>query len=99
MSDDVDDSEPPVLIKHYLVESILILACCCTPIGIIGLIYGAQVQARLAEEEYEQARIASEKARKWFKIGLYIGIVANLLSVILLIWVLSTGTSLFPTQP
>ena len=78
-------------IKPYFIESILILVFCRTPMGIVSLIYGVQVQAALAEEKIEDARKASEKARVWVKWGFILGIIAQVLSLILLIWIIAAG--------
>ena len=69
------------VIKNYLVHSILLL-CCCFPFGVVGLIYAAQVNSKLAAGDVEGARAASSKARMFFWVGLGLGIVVAIMSAI-----------------
>jgi len=68
-------------VKNYLVESILVTICCCLPLGIVGIIFAAQVNGKLAAGDYEGAVESANQARKWTMIGFWIGLIANLLII------------------
>ncbi len=61
-------------IPNYLAPSILVTIFCCFPLGIVGLIYAAQVNGRLIADEYEKAVSASLNARLFCWITFGVGI-------------------------
>lgn len=68
--------------KSWLVESILLTLCCCLPIGIYCIVKASSVNSLWNCGRYDEAREASEKAKKWLIIGLIVGVILNILSVI-----------------
>lgn len=78
--------------KNWLVESILVTIFCCLPLGIVGIVNAANVNARWAAGDVEGAEKASAEAKKWTKIGFIIGIVVIALYFIL---ALTTGIGMF----
>ncbi len=69
--------------KSWLVESILLTLCCCLPIGIYCIVKASSVNNLWNCGRYDEAREASEKAKKWLIIGLIVGVILNILSVII----------------
>lgn len=67
---------PGAPIPNYLVQSILVTLCCCLPLGIVAIIFGAQVNSRLAVGDVAGATDASNKARLfcWLAVGLGLGV-------------------------
>jgi NADH:ubiquinone oxidoreductase subunit 3 (subunit A) len=65
---------PPPRPKNWLVESILVTIFCCLPFGIVGIVYATQVNAKYDTGDYEGALKASAEARKWTRIGFFVGI-------------------------
>lgn len=61
-------------VPNYLVHSILVTLCCCLPLGIVALIYSAQVNSKLAAGDVTGAEESSRKARTWFIVALIAGI-------------------------
>ena len=65
-------------VPTYLAHSILVTLFCCVPFGIVGIVYAAQVNSKLASGDYAGAVEASNKARTWcwvsFGIGLAVGL-------------------------
>jgi Interferon-induced transmembrane protein len=61
-------------VPNYLVQSILILLCCCQPFAIVALIFAAQVNSKLAAGDYAGAVDASRKAKLWCWISFALGI-------------------------
>ena len=67
--------------KSWLAESIIMTLCCCTPIGIYCIVKAASVNSLWNGGQYEEARRASDVAKKWLIIGLITGIILSILSV------------------
>jgi hypothetical protein len=72
-------------IPNYLVQSILCTLCCCLPLGIVAIVYAAQVNSKLAAGDHRGALDASQNARTWcwvaFALGLISCSVASFLSL------------------
>lgn len=72
-------------IPNYLVQSILVTICCCVPLGIVAIIFSAQVNSKLAAGDIAGAQEASDKAKKYcwisFGLGIVISIIIFLLNV------------------
>lgn len=60
--------------KNWLVESILTTIFCCTPFGIVGIVYAAQVNSKYQTGDYPGAIQASKDAGRWTKIAFWLGI-------------------------
>lgn len=59
---------------NYLVHSILATVLCCLPTGIVGIVYAAQVNGKLAEGDLLGAQTASQKARLWTIVSVVAGL-------------------------
>ena len=70
---------PAGQIPNYLIQSILVTLCCCLPLGIVAIIFAAQVNQKLAAGDVAGAMEASANAKKWCWIGLISGIVINII--------------------
>jgi len=66
---------PPPDVPNYLVQSILVTLCCCLPLGIVALVYSAQVNSKLVAGDVAGAQAASKSAKTWSIIALVAGIV------------------------
>ena len=74
-----EELPPPPMPKTWLTESILATVLpvfCCWSIfsllGIVGIIYGAQVESLYRRGEYEAAQAASRTAGIWARVALWI---------------------------
>lgn len=61
--------------KNWLVESILLCLCCCLPFGIAGIVNASKVETLYRFGDYEEALRVSKEAKKWFLVGLIVGLV------------------------
>ncbi len=52
-------------VPNYLWQSIAVTLLCCMPLGVVAIIYAAQVDQRVLHGDLEGARTASGKARFW----------------------------------
>jgi len=65
---------PPLpQIKNYLVPAVLSAFCCCMPVGVVAIIYAAQVNSKLHTGDVAGAQASSNKAKMWSWIALGAG--------------------------
>lgn len=58
-------AQPVGSVPNYLVQSILVTLFCCLPLGIVAIVFAAQVNSKLAAGDYGGAIDSSKKARMW----------------------------------
>lgn len=68
----------PVKLPNYLAQSILVTLFCCLPFGVVGIVYAAQVNAKLQVGDVAGAQEASRKAKNWSTAGFVVGFVGGL---------------------
>jgi hypothetical protein len=77
---------PPPDIPNYLVQSILVTLCCCVPLGVVAVIYSAQVNGKVASGDIAGALAASKNAKVWawiaFAAGALVAIVYFVMGVV-----------------
>ena len=76
---------PPQRIPNYLVQSIIVTLLCCLPLGIVGIVYAAQVNGKIQLGDYEGALDFSKKAKMWTWISFGLGLVGGLLYFVLVL--------------
>ena len=69
--------------KTWMTESILVALFCCLPLGIVGIINASKVSSLFAQGQFNEAQQASNKAKKWAKIGFFAGLVFFIIYVTL----------------
>lgn len=74
---------PGPVIPNYLVHSIIATLCCCLPLGIVAIIFSAQVNQKLAIGDVAGAQDASNKAKLFCWISFGIGIIGIILIVMI----------------
>jgi hypothetical protein len=70
-------------IPNYLVHSIVVTLCCCMPLGVVGIIFAAQVNSKLAAGDIVGAQEASNKAKLFCLIGAGVGILGLIVGVLI----------------
>lgn len=50
---------------NYLVWAILSTILCCTPLGIVSIVFAAQVESKWSAGDHAGAQHASDNARRW----------------------------------
>jgi len=77
---------PPASVPNYLIPAIISLFC-CLPLGIVGVIFAAQVNGKVAAGDTAGAMDAAKKAKmfSFIAIGLgLLGIVCYVLFVVIM---------------
>jgi hypothetical protein len=72
-------------IPNNLVWAILTTLFCCLPLGVVSIVYAAQVDGRRAAGDIAGARAAADKARTWAILSAVSG------PVLVLLWFLLFG--------
>jgi hypothetical protein len=73
---------PMAPIPNYLVQSILATLFCCMPLGIVSIVYAAQVNTKQAAGDYAGALNASKQAKLFAMISAGAGLVVGLFYVL-----------------
>ncbi len=71
-------SPPP----NNLVWAILSTLFCCLPLGIVSIVYAAQVNSKWSAGDYQGAQEASNNAKKWAIWSAIAGVIVLILYVI-----------------
>lgn len=69
---------PRPLVANYLVQAVLTAFCCCMPLGVVAIIYAAQVNSKLHAGDLAGAQAASKNAKMWCWIALVAGALIGL---------------------
>lgn len=69
---------PRPQINNYLIQAVLTAFCCCLPLGVVAIIYAAQVNSKLAAGDIAGAQAASKSAKMWSWIALGAGAFVSL---------------------
>lgn len=75
--------------KTWMTESILVTIFCCLPFGIVGIVNASKVSSLYAQGNYTEAQQASSNAKKWTKIGFFVGL------AFIVIYLLFYGITIF----
>ncbi len=84
------DRPVPPMPDTWLVWSILATIFCCQLIGIVGIVYAAQVESEYRQGHYEKAQEYSNNARIWTLVALALGLVV-IICYVFLIGIFSLG--------
>jgi hypothetical protein len=71
-------------VPNYLVQSIISIFC-CLPLGVVAVIFAAQVNGKLTAGDYAGAVDASKKAKLFSTISIGIGLVWILINIIMMV--------------
>jgi hypothetical protein len=82
-------SGAPANVPNYLVQSIISLFC-CLPLGIVAVIFAAQVNNKVAAGDTAGAMDASKKAKMFSYISIGLGL-AGILCYVLFIMIMGIG--------
>jgi hypothetical protein len=78
-------SGAPANVPNYLIPAIISLFC-CLPLGVVGVIFAAQVNGKVAAGDTAGALDASKKAKLFSFIAIGLGLAG--IAVYVLIWVI-----------
>lgn len=70
------------VIPSHLALGIITTLLCCMPLGVVSIVYAAQVSSLVSAGKIEQARAASRSAKNWGVAALLVGLGVALLYVL-----------------
>lgn len=62
-------------VPNYLIQAILTTVFCCLPLGIVSIVYAAQVNGKVAAGDHAGALESSRNAKRWAWISFGAGLV------------------------
>ncbi len=77
-------TQPQAPPPNYLVFAILVTIFCCQILGIVSIVYAAQVNAKWHAGDFEGALMASKNAKLWAWIGF-----ASAFAIVIIVSILS----------
>jgi len=87
-------TKPQAPPPNYLVFAILVTIFCCQVLGIVSIVFAAQVNSKWNAGDYEGALNSSKNAKLWAWIGLGSGLALGLIFMLLSIFGVIAGLSL-----
>lgn len=66
-------------VNNYLVPSIVVTLCCCVPLGIVAIVFAAQVNSKLATGDIAGAQEAAKNAKLWTWIAFGCGLLGGII--------------------
>jgi hypothetical protein len=75
----------------HMVWAVLSAIFCCLPLGVVAVVYAAQVNTKWATGDWIGAAESSERAKTWAQIALVTGILAIILYYLAGAWMSADG--------
>ena len=79
-------------IPNYLVPAVLSTVFCCLPVGVVAIIFAAQVNSKIAAGDIAGATESSKKAKMFTFIAVGGGALAIIFGVV--VWIVVFGAAL-----
>ena len=78
----MEDQIPVMKPNNNMALAIFTTICCCLPLGIVAIIKANSVDSLYAMKQYDAAIMASNEAKKWSLIGIFISLFVIVLYVV-----------------
>ena len=78
---------------NNLVWAILTTLFCCLPLGVVSIVYAAQVNGKFAAGDLAGAQESSRKAKQWAIWSAVVGLVAIVIYISVIVIAAMSGTS------
>lgn len=78
---------------NYLVWSIIVTLLCCLPLGIVAIVFAAQVDGKYSAGDYEGAAASAGKAKLFSIIGAVAGFIGIAIYVTVVIFAAAAGNA------
>jgi hypothetical protein len=70
-------------VETYLVYSIIVMLCCCQPLGIVATVFSAMATGEAKSGQYEAAYQHAQQAKMWCWISFGVGLAFNVIVMLL----------------
>jgi hypothetical protein len=81
--------------SNYLVQAILTTLFCCLPVGIVSIVFAAQVDSKWNAGDHQGAQNASRQARTWAWVSFGLGLTVGLIYLIAIIALAGSDSTTF----
>lgn len=78
-------------IQNYLVPAILATVFCCLPVGVVAIIFAAQVNSKVATGDIAGAMESSKKAKMFMFIAVGAGLLSWIVGIVLWVFVIAAS--------
>ena len=78
-------------IQNYLVPAILATIFCCLPLGVVSIIFAAQVNGKIAAGDIAGAMESSRKAKMFMFVAIGLGLLTWIFAIVM--WILFIGVA------
>ena len=78
-------------VPNYLIPAIVSTVLCCVPVGVVSIIFAAQVNGKIAAGDMAGANDASKKAKMFMFIAIGLGVLVWL--SVIIIWLFVFGSA------
>lgn len=68
-------------VPNHLVKAIIVTLCCCQPMGIVSIVFAAQVDSKLQRGDFDGAVHASKKANAFANWAIALGVLLYIVSI------------------
>lgn len=72
-------AQPVSRVPNYLVQSILATIFCCLPLGIVAIVFAAQVNGKIEAGDMQGAQSASKNAKMFCWIAFGLGLAVSII--------------------
>jgi hypothetical protein len=79
-------------VQNYMIPAILSTIFCCVPLGVVSIIFAAQVNSKLASGDTAGAMESSKKAKMFMFIAIGGGLLVWVCSIILWVFVIAVNS-------
>jgi hypothetical protein len=83
-------------IPNYLIPAILATIFCCLPVGVVSIIFAAQVSGKISAGDMAAAMDASRKAKMFMFIAVGLGLL--LWVTVIILWILVFGMAVISSS-
>lgn len=83
-------------IQNYLIPAIVATILCCPPLGIVSIIFAAQVNSKVASGDIAGAMESSKKAKMFMFIAVGLGLLTWVIVIVL--WIFVFGMAAFSSR-
>jgi hypothetical protein len=69
-------------IDNHMAFAIFTMLCCCTPLGIVAVVYASQVNGKMRIGDYAGALSSANNAKNWCWISIVCGVILTIVVIV-----------------
>lgn len=68
--------------SDFVVPAVFAILCCCTPLGIVSLVFALQARSHERAGDHAAAEQAATTARTWFWVSFWLGLLLGVVALL-----------------